>query len=169
MFCYFTVNALSGLSTGIYATNSPEMCHLIASAAECNIIVVENNHQLKKILQIWDRLPLLRAVVQYKGEPQTDARNVYSVSVLLVGDLYHVIFVMCCVLLVGDLYHVIFVMCCVLLVGDLYHVIFVMCCVITAIRLTHVIYTPLQVLCASDIFLDKIASVMLLLGDDNNI
>lgn len=68
-----------GLSTGIYATNSPEMCYVIASAAECNIIVVENKHQLKKILQIWDRLPLLRAVVQYKGEPPADkTHNVYS-------------------------------------------------------------------------------------------
>jgi long-chain-fatty-acid--CoA ligase ACSBG len=58
-----------GLATGIYATNTPEACRAIAAVAECHIIVVENNHQLQKILKVWDQLPKLHAVVQYKGEP----------------------------------------------------------------------------------------------------
>lgn len=38
--------------TGIYATNSPEACHYVASDSRANIIVVENQKQLDKILQV---------------------------------------------------------------------------------------------------------------------
>jgi len=72
----------SGLSTGIYATNSPEACCSIAASAECVVIVVENDNQLQKIIKVWDQLPLLQAVVQYKGIPRAHAgRNIYSVRI----------------------------------------------------------------------------------------
>lgn len=38
--------------TGIYATNSPGACHYVASDSKANIIVVENQKQLEKILQV---------------------------------------------------------------------------------------------------------------------
>lgn len=38
--------------TGIYATNSPEACHYVAHDSKANIIVVENQKQLDKILQV---------------------------------------------------------------------------------------------------------------------
>lgn len=38
--------------TGIYATNSPEACQYVASDSKANIIVVENQKQLDKILQV---------------------------------------------------------------------------------------------------------------------
>lgn len=41
-----------GLAVGIYATNSPEACHYVAENCEANVIVVENKHQLHKILQV---------------------------------------------------------------------------------------------------------------------
>lgn len=44
--------SLSGLSAGIYATNGPEACHYVASDCKANIIVVENQKQLDKILQV---------------------------------------------------------------------------------------------------------------------
>ncbi|XP_078237313.1 long-chain-fatty-acid--CoA ligase ACSBG1 isoform X2 [Pogona vitticeps] len=56
-----------GIVTGIYTTSSPEACHYIAHDCRANIIVVENQKQLDKIIQIWDRLPHLKAVVMYKG------------------------------------------------------------------------------------------------------
>ncbi|KTG01631.1 hypothetical protein cypCar_00047494, partial [Cyprinus carpio] len=40
-----------GLATGIYTTNSPEACHYVAHNCEANVLVVENNKQLIKILQ----------------------------------------------------------------------------------------------------------------------
>jgi len=68
----------SGFATGIYATNLPDACQYIADSAKCNIIVVENDHQLKKILKVWDELPDLKAIIQYKDAP-ANIPNVYSV------------------------------------------------------------------------------------------
>jgi len=72
------MNVFSGFATGIYATNLPDACQYIANNAKCNIIVVENDHQLQKILKIWKQLPDLKAVIQYKDAPATHP-NVYSV------------------------------------------------------------------------------------------
>lgn len=41
-----------GIMTGIYATNSPEACQYVAVDSKANIIVVENQKQLDKILQV---------------------------------------------------------------------------------------------------------------------
>jgi len=70
-----------GFATGIYTTNSAEACHYHLESASCQIVVVENNVQLQKILQVKDRLPKLRTIVQYKGEPPEDCPEVLSVSV----------------------------------------------------------------------------------------
>lgn len=68
-----------GLAVGIYATNSPEACQYVAENCKANVLVVENNAQLQKILQVWDSLPELNAVVQYLGEIEGErSQNVYS-------------------------------------------------------------------------------------------
>ncbi|XP_042351415.1 long-chain-fatty-acid--CoA ligase ACSBG1 isoform X2 [Plectropomus leopardus] len=67
-----------GTMTGIYATNSPEACHYVASDSKANIIVVENQKQLDKILQIRDRLRHLKAIVQYRGQPLQRISGLYS-------------------------------------------------------------------------------------------
>jgi len=41
----------------------------IADNAKCNIIVVEDDYQLQKILKVWHQLPDLKAVIQYKDIP----------------------------------------------------------------------------------------------------
>ena len=41
-----------GLSTGIYTTNSPEACHYILENSRANIVMVENQMQLDKILKV---------------------------------------------------------------------------------------------------------------------
>jgi len=46
------MNVYRGLPTGIYATSSPEECHFVADNCEANIIVVENEEQLNKILKV---------------------------------------------------------------------------------------------------------------------
>ncbi|XP_056889522.1 long-chain-fatty-acid--CoA ligase ACSBG2-like isoform X6 [Takifugu flavidus] len=56
-----------GLATGIYTTNSPEACQYVAANCEANVLVVENQAQLDKILKVKDQLPHLKAIVQYKG------------------------------------------------------------------------------------------------------
>ncbi|KAM9754063.1 long-chain-fatty-acid--CoA ligase ACSBG1 [Menidia menidia] len=67
-----------GVMTGIYSTNSPEACEYVASDSKANIIVVENQQQLEKILQVRDRLPHLKAIVQYSGQLQQRMPNLYN-------------------------------------------------------------------------------------------
>lgn len=68
----------SGFAAGIYTTNSPEACQHCANCSRANIIVVEDEKQLEKILAVRDNLPDLKAIVQYSGQPS--APGVYSVS-----------------------------------------------------------------------------------------
>ncbi|XP_069137108.1 long-chain-fatty-acid--CoA ligase ACSBG2-like isoform X3 [Argopecten irradians] len=72
-----------GFATGIYTTNTPEACQYVAADCEANILVVENNQQLKKILKVWDNLPHLKAIVQYDGEVAERRDNIYSWSEML--------------------------------------------------------------------------------------
>ncbi|XP_030621169.1 long-chain-fatty-acid--CoA ligase ACSBG1 [Chanos chanos] len=67
-----------GIMTGIYATNSSEACLHVARDSRANIIVVENQKQLDKILQIKDSLPHLKAIVQYSGSLEIKLPNLYS-------------------------------------------------------------------------------------------
>lgn len=59
-----------GIAVGIYTTNSPEACKYCAEVSKANIIVVEDEQQLEKILSIRSTLPQLKAIVQYSGEPK---------------------------------------------------------------------------------------------------
>jgi len=67
-----------GFAVGIYTTNSAEACHYVAHNAECNVIVVENDQQLQKILKVRDRLPHLKAIVQYQGNPKENYPGVMN-------------------------------------------------------------------------------------------
>ncbi|KAJ8417284.1 hypothetical protein AAFF_G00285110 [Aldrovandia affinis] len=67
-----------GIMTGIYATNSPEACLHVANDSRANIIVVENQKQLDKILQIKNKLPHLKAIVQYCGPLENKLPNLYT-------------------------------------------------------------------------------------------
>ena len=69
-----------GLATGIYTTNSPEACQYVAEKCRASVIVVENNQQLQKILQVKASLPCLKAIVQYTGEVAVREDFIYSVS-----------------------------------------------------------------------------------------
>ncbi|NXX88950.1 ACBG1 ligase, partial [Centropus bengalensis] len=76
-----------GIVTGIYTTSSPEACHYIAYDSKTNIMVVENQKQLDKIMQIWSRLPLLKAVVLYKDSVAERQPNLYTMEEFLeLGD-----------------------------------------------------------------------------------
>lgn len=69
-----------GFAVGIYTTNSPEACQYVAENCEANILVVENHKQLQKILQIQDKLPHLKAIIQYKDELKEKRPNLYTWS-----------------------------------------------------------------------------------------
>ncbi|KAJ8389604.1 hypothetical protein AAFF_G00118410 [Aldrovandia affinis] len=67
-----------GLGVGIYTTNSPEACQYVAENCQANVLVVENHKQLQKILQIQDKLPHLKAIIQYKDELKEAKPNVFT-------------------------------------------------------------------------------------------
>ncbi|XP_028301449.1 long-chain-fatty-acid--CoA ligase ACSBG2 isoform X2 [Gouania willdenowi] len=67
-----------GLAVGIYTTNSPDACQYVADNCKANIIVVENHKQLQKILQVEDKLPHLKAIIQYKDALKEKRPNLYT-------------------------------------------------------------------------------------------
>ncbi|XP_005611544.1 long-chain-fatty-acid--CoA ligase ACSBG2 [Equus asinus] len=69
-----------GLCVGIYATNSPEACQYVITQAKVNILLVENDEQLQKILSIpQSSLETLKAIIQYKlPMKESSANNLYS-------------------------------------------------------------------------------------------
>ncbi|XP_065885420.1 uncharacterized protein [Dysidea avara] len=67
-----------GLSTGIHATSSPEICHYILKDCKANIVVLENGKLLDTIMEIRDKLPHLKAIVQYKGELNKNYPDTYT-------------------------------------------------------------------------------------------
>ncbi|XP_048649451.1 long-chain-fatty-acid--CoA ligase ACSBG1 isoform X1 [Marmota marmota marmota] len=69
-----------GIVTGIYTTSSPEACQYIARDCRANIIVVDTQKQLEKILKIWKNLPHLKAVVIYGESPSKKITNVYTME-----------------------------------------------------------------------------------------
>eukprot|EP00163_Fabomonas_tropica_P027940 TRINITY_DN552_c1_g1_i9.p1 TRINITY_DN552_c1_g1~~TRINITY_DN552_c1_g1_i9.p1 ORF type:complete len:539 (-),score=216.28 TRINITY_DN552_c1_g1_i9:250-1866(-) len=59
--------AAGGIAAGIYATNGPEACHYILEHCEASVVFVENEAHCKKILEVRDRLPKLKAIIQWSG------------------------------------------------------------------------------------------------------
>lgn len=72
-----------GVPVGAYTTSTPPQCKYIASHSDSNIAIVENLEQLAKFLAIRDELPLLKAIVLMRGEPEPGQTGVYSWKQLL--------------------------------------------------------------------------------------
>lgn len=62
----------SCIAAGIYTTNTAEACHYITEHSKAEIVVVEDNKQLKKYASICHTLPFLKAIVVW-GEPVDEA------------------------------------------------------------------------------------------------
>eukprot|EP01135_Chromosphaera_perkinsii_P010621 Nk52_evm21s2192 gene=Nk52_evmTU21s2192 len=69
-----------GAACGIYSTNLSAACEHILVDANAAVCVVEDDMQLKKILEIKDNCPNLKAIVQWSGEVSQDmkAKGVHS-------------------------------------------------------------------------------------------
>merc|ERR1719350_2532752 len=66
-----------GLVTGVYTTNTTEAVHYQLKHSMTNIAVVDGKAQLEKVLAVRDKLPDLRAIVQY-GEEEVEHDGVVS-------------------------------------------------------------------------------------------
>jgi long-chain-fatty-acid--CoA ligase ACSBG len=71
------VIAAGGIATGIYTTNGPEACRYIIDHSESVAVIVENEAQLNKILQVRAQLPTVKAIVVWSGNFQK-GEGIYS-------------------------------------------------------------------------------------------
>ncbi|XP_036616393.1 long-chain-fatty-acid--CoA ligase ACSBG2-like [Trichosurus vulpecula] len=67
-----------GICVGIFPHNSSQTCRFIADNSEANILMVEDDWQLQKILKIQGNLRHLKAIVQYKNKLTKKIPNTYS-------------------------------------------------------------------------------------------
>ncbi|XP_063084825.1 long-chain-fatty-acid--CoA ligase ACSBG2-like isoform X2 [Cavia porcellus] len=68
-----------GLCVGIYSTSSADACQYVIAHAKVNILVAENDQQLRKILSIpHHRLEPLKAIVLYSSDTRHGTNNLYS-------------------------------------------------------------------------------------------
>ncbi|XP_049495685.1 long-chain-fatty-acid--CoA ligase ACSBG2-like isoform X2 [Panthera uncia] len=68
-----------GLCVGIYSTNSADACQYVITHAKVNILLVENDLQLQKILSIpRGRMETLKAIIQYKLPMKESRDKLYS-------------------------------------------------------------------------------------------
>lgn len=58
-----------GIVTGVYTTNTAEAVLYQLKHSQANIAVVDGRAQLEKVLAVRDKLPDLRAIIQYGEEP----------------------------------------------------------------------------------------------------
>ncbi len=70
--------AAGGAPVGIYTTNSPAEVQYIAHHAASPVVVVENEHQLEKVLAVWNELPHLEYVVLMRGTDAPDDGRVLT-------------------------------------------------------------------------------------------
>ncbi len=61
------------LCCGIYTTSAPEAIEYIANHSRCQVLVVQDDKQMLKVLDIANNLPNLKAIVQYTGDIYWDA------------------------------------------------------------------------------------------------
>lgn len=55
------------VSCGVYTTNAPDACLYVADHSEAEVIVCENQIQMKKYIDILDKLPNVKAIVLWDG------------------------------------------------------------------------------------------------------
>eukprot|EP00800_Vazella_pourtalesii_P020730 TRINITY_DN745_c0_g1_i1.p1 TRINITY_DN745_c0_g1~~TRINITY_DN745_c0_g1_i1.p1 ORF type:complete len:737 (+),score=147.28 TRINITY_DN745_c0_g1_i1:72-2282(+) len=65
-----------GMCAGVYTTNSPDACAYVAQDCRAQLYFVEDDKQLQKIIQIRDKLPDLRCIIQFKGQLTGQHENV---------------------------------------------------------------------------------------------
>jgi hypothetical protein len=58
----------SGVSAGLYDTDSADHCKVIGELLRAEMFVVEDEKQAEKILSIQDKLPCLRRIIQWSSK-----------------------------------------------------------------------------------------------------
>ena len=56
------------VNCGIYITNEPDACKYVLENSDSEVILVENNMQMDKILQVWHTLPKLKYLIHWGND-----------------------------------------------------------------------------------------------------
>jgi len=56
------------INCGIYITNEPDACRYVLENSDSEAILVENNMQMDKILQVWHNLPKLKYLIHWGND-----------------------------------------------------------------------------------------------------
>uniref|UniRef100_T1J7B4 long-chain-fatty-acid--CoA ligase n=1 Tax=Strigamia maritima TaxID=126957 RepID=T1J7B4_STRMM len=70
LISYLAAIFCGAFPAGIYITNSPAACFHVLENSSANIVIVDNDSQLDKILSVRDKLPHLKAIIQYDGSSE---------------------------------------------------------------------------------------------------
>lgn len=76
-----------GIAAGIYTTSSSDSVHHVLKLSRANLVVVEDEQQLQKVLQVRDQLPQLKAIVQMEPLTVKGVPGLYQWSDLLSMDV----------------------------------------------------------------------------------
>ena len=71
-FAHFGTILAGGVPAGIYATNLPPACQYISEHSAAQVVVCEGWKQLEKYVDIYKKLPKLKALVMYGPQVLTD-------------------------------------------------------------------------------------------------
>jgi long-chain-fatty-acid--CoA ligase ACSBG len=64
-----------GFASGLYTTNKSDAVQYVANHSRSQIMVVEDDTQLQKVLEVQDQLPHLKAIVQYIGKVEESLKT----------------------------------------------------------------------------------------------
>tara|TARA_B100000315_G_scaffold252376_1_gene289030 strand:+ start:1383 stop:3194 length:1812 start_codon:yes stop_codon:yes gene_type:complete len=80
VMCDMAVMCIGCVTAPIYHSNTPEQVHFIAEHSDARLMFVEDQEQLDKILEIWERLPKLEKVIVFEPYYPKDLPNVIPLS-----------------------------------------------------------------------------------------
>ncbi len=66
--------AAGGVGVGIYPTSSPEQCEYIINHSDSEFVFVDSPKQMEKLLQIQNRLPKVKAIIDIDSLAERDRR-----------------------------------------------------------------------------------------------
>ena len=84
LYCDLGICAVGGIPNGIYTTDSPEQLVYLVNDSCTEFLIVENDEQLYKYLQVRDRMPSLKKVIVFDKK---GLRDLDDDSVLFLDEL----------------------------------------------------------------------------------
>ena len=83
VLCDMAIMCIGCVTAPVYHSNTEEQVHYIAEHSDARLMFVEDQEQLDKILEIWDRLPKIDKVIVFESYYPKDLPNVIPFSLFI--------------------------------------------------------------------------------------